>query len=75
MLIALYVAALVFTLVTHEHLFRTPEEGERPAWSKRQAIVMLLLATALVALMSEFLVELAGAGARRRSGCPSSSWG
>ena len=55
-LIALYVAALVFTLVTHEHLFRTPSEDEEPAWSKRRAIVMLLVATAFVALMSEFLV-------------------
>jgi len=55
-LIVLYVAALVFTLVTHEHLFRTPSEDEAPAWSKRRAIVMLLVATAFVALMSEFLV-------------------
>ncbi len=55
-LIALYVAALVFTLVTHEHLFRTPDEGEEPAWSRRRAIGMLLLATSLVALMAEFLV-------------------
>ena len=55
-LIALYVAALVFTLITHEHLFRTPSEDETPAWSKRRAIVMLLVATAFVALMSEFLV-------------------
>ena len=55
-LIALYVAALVFTLVTHEHLFRTPEAGEEPSWPRRKAIGVLLLATAFVALMSEFLV-------------------
>ncbi len=55
-LMALYVAALVFTLVTHEHLFHVPDEGEAPAWSKRKAIGMLLLATGMVALMSEFLV-------------------
>jgi Ca2+:H+ antiporter len=55
-LIVLYVAALVFTLVTHEHLFRTPAEDEVPAWSRRRAIVVLLVATALVALMSELLV-------------------
>ena len=41
-LILLYVAALVFTLVTHEHLFRTPEEGETPAWSRASAVVVLL---------------------------------
>jgi Ca2+:H+ antiporter len=55
-LIALYAGALVFTLVTHEHLFRTPEEGEEPVWSRRRAVAMLLIATALVALESEFLV-------------------
>jgi Ca2+:H+ antiporter len=56
-LILLYVAALVFTLVTHEHLFRTPEEGEAPAWSRRRAAAVLLATTAFVALMSEFLVS------------------
>jgi len=55
-LIALYVLALVFTLVTHEHLFRTPEEGERPEWSRNKAIGLLLASTAVVALMAEFLV-------------------
>jgi Ca2+:H+ antiporter len=56
-LIVLYVAALVFTLVTHEHLFRTPEEGETPAWTRKRAVVVLLLTTGAVALMSEFLVS------------------
>jgi len=55
-LIALYLAALTFTLVTHQHLFRAPEEGEEAAWTKNRAIASLLGATALVALMSEFLV-------------------
>ncbi len=55
-LIALYVAALVFMLVTHVHLFHTPEAGEEPAWSRRRALGMLLGATTLVALMAEFLV-------------------
>jgi Ca2+:H+ antiporter len=55
-LILLYVCALVFTLVTHEHLFRTPEEGEEPTWSRRRSIVVLLVATGFVALMSESLV-------------------
>ena len=56
-LILMYVAALVFTLVTHEHLFRTPEEGETAQWSRRRAVVVLLATTAIVALMSEFLVS------------------
>lgn len=56
-LILMYVAALVFTLVTHEHLFRTPQEDETPAWSRREAVVVLLVTTVVVALMSEFLVS------------------
>ena len=56
-LIGLYLAALAFMLITHEHLFRTPEEGEAPIWSRRRAVVMLLVATAFVALESEFLVS------------------
>jgi Ca2+:H+ antiporter len=55
-LIVLYLCALAFTLVTHQHLFRTPQANERPAWSARRAVGVLLGATALVALMSEFLV-------------------
>ena len=56
-LMVLYAAALVFTLVTHEHLFRTPAADEHPEWSKRKAIGVLLVATALVALESELLVS------------------
>jgi Ca2+:H+ antiporter len=56
-LISLYACALVFTLVTHEHLFRTPAEGEQATWSRRRAIVVLLIATGFVALMSESLVS------------------
>jgi Ca2+:H+ antiporter len=56
-LIALYVAALAFTLITHQHLFRTPSEGEAPSWSRRRAVTTLLGATAVVALESELLVS------------------
>jgi Ca2+:H+ antiporter len=55
-LIALYAAALFFTLVTHEHLFRTPSPEERPEWSRQRAVLVLLAATAVVALEAEFLV-------------------
>jgi len=48
---------LVFTLVTHEHLFRTPEEDETAAWTRKRAVVVLLVTTGAVALMSEFLVS------------------
>ena len=56
-LIALYVAALAFTLVTHAHLFRTPTPDEHPSWSRRKAIGLLLGTTAVVALEAEFLVS------------------
>jgi Ca2+:H+ antiporter len=56
-LMILYAAALLFTLVTHEHLFRTPSPEEHPEWSRRQAVGMLLVATAFVALEAEFLVS------------------
>jgi Ca2+:H+ antiporter len=55
-LIVLYAAALAFMLVTHEHLFRTPDPEEHPSWSRRKAIVVLLAATAFVALEAELLV-------------------
>jgi Ca2+:H+ antiporter len=56
-LIALYAAALFFTLVTHEHLFRTPSPEEHPSWSRAKAIGLLLAATAVVALEAELLVS------------------
>jgi Ca2+:H+ antiporter len=61
-LAVLYVLSLVFSLKTHQHLFAGPEEelpaGERrqPEWGRRTALLVLLGATAGVALMSEFLV-------------------
>jgi Ca2+:H+ antiporter len=57
-LILMYIAALVFTLVTHEHLFRTPRRTRR-RWRGHvgNAVVVLLIATGFVALMSEFLVS------------------
>jgi Ca2+:H+ antiporter len=59
----LYVLSLVFSLKTHQHLFAGPEEelpttGERrqPEWGRRTSLLVLLGATAGVALMSEYLV-------------------
>src|SRR5262249_19668357 len=69
-LAAVYVLSLVFSLRTHQHLFAGPEEelptaGEhrQPEWGRRTSVLVLLAATAGVALMSEFLVgsvEVAG---------------
>jgi Ca2+:H+ antiporter len=55
-LMALYAGALVFTMVTHAHLFHAPTEEERAEWSRNKALMVLLGATALVALESEVLV-------------------
>ena len=58
-LILTYLAHLVFSLVTHKRLFNPenldlhePEEH----WSSRTATIVLIVATVLVALMSEILV-------------------
>ncbi len=55
-----YVLSLVFSLKTHSHLFGAGL-GEEHAidertWSKKRAIITLLVATALIALMAEMLV-------------------
>jgi Ca2+:H+ antiporter len=55
-LMVLYGAALLFTLVTHVHLFRAPESDEQAKWSFRRAILVLLLAAIVVGVESEFLV-------------------
>ena len=55
-LMSLYAAALLFTMVTHEHLFRAPAEEDEAKWSVRAALLLLLAATALVAVESELLV-------------------
>jgi Ca2+:H+ antiporter len=60
-LIALYLAALFFKLVTHRGVYQhdeeTEDEHEEPEWSKGKAILILALATAAVAYVSENLVH------------------
>jgi Ca2+:H+ antiporter len=58
-----YVLSLIFTLRTHSHLYagasHSADEGDGHSgeqWSKRRSLLTLFAATALVALMSEFLV-------------------
>ena len=54
-----YFCMLSFSLRTHKHLFRSSEEAVeegRVSWSRGKAITILLAATALVGLLSEFLV-------------------
>ncbi|MET0216507.1 MAG: calcium/proton exchanger, partial [Burkholderiales bacterium] len=61
-LITTYVLSLVFTLRTHRHLY-CGDHGEdadeamgTEGWSTGKSLLVLLIATAFVALMSEFLV-------------------
>jgi Ca2+:H+ antiporter len=61
-LFATYILSLFFTLRTHKHLYVGEANGESHealgmhGWSKGKSLGVLLGATALVALMSEFLV-------------------
>ncbi|HXG09188.1 MAG TPA: calcium/proton exchanger, partial [Gemmataceae bacterium] len=69
-LAGIYLLSLVFSLVTHRHLFAGPEEQlpksgahHQPEWGRTASLVVLVVATAGVAWMSELLagtVEHAG---------------
>jgi Ca2+:H+ antiporter len=70
-LAGLYLLSLFFSLKTHRHLFAGPEEelpttGEhhQPEWNRRTSILVLLVATAGVAWMSEMLVHSVDEAAR-----------
>jgi Ca2+:H+ antiporter len=58
-----YACSLVFSLVTHKQLFRAGEakadsgKSSHQGWSRGKALLVLLLATVLVAALSEFLVS------------------
>jgi Ca2+:H+ antiporter len=56
-LMALYVAALVFTNLTHAHLFRVPERDERATWSSGLALAVLAAAAIAVGYESDILVN------------------
>ena len=54
-----YICVLAFTLKTHKHFFIGCEgelEADVEHWTGSKAIVILLIATGVVALLSEFLV-------------------
>ncbi len=57
-----YVLSLIFTLKTHSHLYvgELQDEEEKAigthGWSQKRSVVTLLVATVLIAVMSEFLV-------------------
>jgi Ca2+:H+ antiporter len=56
-----YLATLIFSLLTHRQLFEGIKHGEdkpalAPVWSRTKSVAVLLIATVMVALLSEFLV-------------------
>ncbi len=55
-LFATYVFGLLFSLHTHRDLFNPVAEKEEPHWKVRNAVLVLLVSTALVAGASELLV-------------------
>jgi Ca2+:H+ antiporter len=59
LLIALYFGSLLYSLKTHQDMFRGGEEEERepPHWSKKTAYGVLAIATAFIAWESEILVH------------------
>src|SRR5437016_4917385 len=56
-LVVLYLAALVFTQVTHAHLFHVPARGEVAKWSTSRALGVLTASAVLVGIESDFLVN------------------
>lgn len=60
LLLGSYIAQLIFSLRTHKHLYSEGEgdmEMHGQAWSIKHSIIVLVVATVLVAFMSESLVE------------------
>jgi Ca2+:H+ antiporter len=62
-----YILSLIFSLKTHKHLYSGGEaaEEEHQGWSQGKSIGVLLGATVMVAIMSEFLVGSIEATARQ----------
>src|SRR5262245_59066238 len=65
-LFIVYLASLLFTLVTHKHLFQGQESEDRAAaqasgiirvWSKRRSISVLAAVTVVLAIVSEMLTD------------------
>ena len=56
-LIASYMTTLLFTQLTHSHLFIGGEPAATPRWSRRRATLVLLAAALLVGVESEVLVS------------------
>lgn len=60
-LIVCYLLWLVFSMITHKDMLAdevmNADHGEEPSWSKLTSIIMLVVATVMVAFVSEWLVH------------------
>jgi len=58
-MIIIYILSLVFSFFTHKHIYasNSEEEGGTAKWSLKKAISVLVAATVLIAIESEFLVS------------------
>ena len=54
----LYILSLIFSFFTHKDLYATTteEEGHESKWSLKKSIIILVIATVIIAIESEFLV-------------------
>lgn len=54
----LYILSLIFSFFTHKDLYATTteEEGHESKWSLKKSITILIIATVIIAIESEFLV-------------------
>ncbi|MFA6399983.1 MAG: calcium/proton exchanger, partial [archaeon] len=57
-----YIASLIFSFITHKHLFDTSDEikllKETPTLTRKRAAIILLIVTVVVAFQSEMLVNV-----------------
>lgn len=60
-LIIAYILWLIFSMITHKDMLSdevmNADHGEEPAWSKKNSIIFLFVATVMVAFVSEWLVH------------------
>lgn len=56
-MIVIYMLSLYFSFNTHKHIYTTATEEGTAKWSLKKSITILVIATVLIAIESEFLVD------------------
>lgn len=57
-MLGIYILSLIFSFYTHKDLYSSEPHGEESAkWSLKKAIIVLILATVIIAFESEILVQ------------------